>query len=109
MTASWGLRLGAYLLARKLGDPEEDRRYARMRRAKGDRFVLWSLGMIFGLQGLLVLVVSLPITASSVRRGGDRGGFDSGGGLFARRTRIRGYRATSSCGGSRPTLRTAAR
>jgi steroid 5-alpha reductase family enzyme len=70
MTAAWGLRLGSYLLARKLSDPEEDRRYARMRRAKGDRFVLWSLGMIFGLQGLLVLVVSLPITASSVRGAG---------------------------------------
>jgi steroid 5-alpha reductase family enzyme len=70
MTALWGLRLGSYLLARKLSDPEEDRRYARMRRSKGDRFVLWSLGMVFGLQGLLVLVVSLPITASSVRGAG---------------------------------------
>jgi steroid 5-alpha reductase family enzyme len=70
MTAAWGLRLGWYLVRRKLADREEDRRYARMRKAKGDRFVLWSLGMIFGLQGLLALVVSLPITASSVRHAG---------------------------------------
>ncbi|HTX46838.1 MAG TPA: DUF1295 domain-containing protein [Solirubrobacteraceae bacterium] len=67
LTAAWGLRLGSYLVRRKLAEREEDRRYARMRRAKGNRFVLWSLWAIFGLQGLLVLIVSLPITASSVR------------------------------------------
>jgi steroid 5-alpha reductase family enzyme len=70
MTLLWGLRLGGYLLARKLSEHEEDRRYARMRRAKGNHFVLWSLGMIFGLQGLLVLIVSLPIQAASVRHAG---------------------------------------
>jgi steroid 5-alpha reductase family enzyme len=70
MTGAWGLRLGSYLVRRKLSDREEDRRYARMRAAKGDRFVLWSLRAIFGLQGLLVLVVSLPITTSSVRGAG---------------------------------------
>jgi steroid 5-alpha reductase family enzyme len=70
MTLLWGLRLGGSLLRRKLAEPEEDRRYARMRRAKGDSFVLWSLGTIFGLQGLLVLIVSLPIQAASVRHAG---------------------------------------
>jgi steroid 5-alpha reductase family enzyme len=70
MTLLWGLRLGSYLLRRKLNEPEEDRRYARMRRAKGERFVLWSLGAIFGLQGLVVLIVSLPIQAASVRHAG---------------------------------------
>lgn len=67
LTAAWGLRLGWHLVRRKLAEPAEDRRYARMRAAKGDRFVLWSLFAIFGLQGLLVLVVSLPLTSSSVR------------------------------------------
>jgi steroid 5-alpha reductase family enzyme len=70
LTLLWGLRLGGYLLRRKLAEPEEDRRYARMRRARGDTFVLWSLGAIFGLQGLVVLIVSLPIQVASVRHAG---------------------------------------
>ncbi|MGZ4298661.1 MAG: DUF1295 domain-containing protein [Solirubrobacteraceae bacterium] len=69
MTAVWGLRLGAYLLARKLRDPGEDRRYAAMRERRAEGFVLWSLVAIFGLQGLLVLIVSLPIQVAA-----DRGG-----------------------------------
>ena len=51
LTAVWGLRLGAYLTARKLGDPEEDRRYGVMRERRGDAFVPWSLVAVFGLQG----------------------------------------------------------
>jgi steroid 5-alpha reductase family enzyme len=66
-TAAWGLRLGLHLTRRKLAEPEEDRRYARMRKAKGGSFTLWSLYMIFGVQGLLVLVVSLPITVAAGR------------------------------------------
>jgi steroid 5-alpha reductase family enzyme len=65
MTAAWGLRLGIHLLRRKLGDPEEDRRYARMRERKGDRFNLWSLYAVFAVQGLLVLIVSLPLQVSA--------------------------------------------
>lgn len=40
-----------------------------MRTRRGDRFALWSLGGIFGLQGLLVLIVSLPLQVSAVRGG----------------------------------------
>jgi steroid 5-alpha reductase family enzyme len=69
LTAVWGLRLGGYLLRRKLGDPEEDRRYVKMRERKGDAFVPWSLGAIFGLQGLLVLIVSLPVQVAAPRSG----------------------------------------
>jgi steroid 5-alpha reductase family enzyme len=69
MTAVWGLRLGAHLLLRKLRDPGEDRRYAAIRKRRGQSFVLWSLVAIFGLQGLLVLIVSLPIQVAA-----DRGG-----------------------------------
>ncbi len=61
MTALWGVRLGAYLISRKLREPEEDSRYAAMRRRVGDGFVLWSLLNVFAVQGLLVLVVSLPL------------------------------------------------
>ena len=67
LTAAWGLRLGWHLLRRKLADPDEDRRYAVMRQRQGDRFVLWSLGAIFGLQGLLVLIVSLPLQLGATR------------------------------------------
>jgi steroid 5-alpha reductase family enzyme len=65
MTAIWGLRLGGYLLARKLRDPGEDRRYGKMREQRGDRFPLYSLVVIFLLQGLLVLVVSLPLQVAA--------------------------------------------
>ncbi len=70
MTALWGLRLGGYLLVRKLGDREEDRRYAEMRERKGAAFVPWSLASIFGLQGLLVLIVSLPLQVAAQRPAG---------------------------------------
>jgi steroid 5-alpha reductase family enzyme len=67
LTAVWGIRLGAYLLRRKLDDPEEDRRYVVMRERRGSSFVPWSLVAIFGLQGLLVLIVSLPIQVAAER------------------------------------------
>jgi steroid 5-alpha reductase family enzyme len=61
MTALWGARLGGYLAARKRREAGEDPRYAAMRRRVGDGFALWSLANVFALQGLLVLVVSLPL------------------------------------------------
>jgi steroid 5-alpha reductase family enzyme len=67
MTAAWGLRLGVHLTRRKLAEPEEDRRYAIMRERKGDSFTLWSLWAIFGTQGLLVLIVSLPLQVAAER------------------------------------------
>jgi steroid 5-alpha reductase family enzyme len=69
MTGVWGLRLGSYLLVRKLGDRSEDRRYAVMRERRGASFVPWSLVMIFGVQGLLVLIVSLPVQVAAGRGG----------------------------------------
>jgi steroid 5-alpha reductase family enzyme len=69
MTAVWGLRLGAYLLARKLADPGEDRRYAAMRERRGDGFAAWSLVAVFALQGLLVVIVSLPLQVAAQRGG----------------------------------------
>ncbi|WP_354700722.1 hypothetical protein DSM112329_01008 [Paraconexibacter sp. AEG42_29] len=65
MVVAWGGRLGWHLTVRKLHDPEEDRRYKVMRDRKGDAFVLWSLRMVFGVQALLVLVVSLPLAAAA--------------------------------------------
>lgn len=56
----WGLRLGGYLAWRNLGHGE-DYRYQAMRRHYGPRFGLISLVVVFGLQGVLVWVVSLPV------------------------------------------------
>ena len=56
----WGLRLSGYLAWRNLGHGE-DYRYRAMRQKYGDRFPLISLVVVFGLQGVLVWVVSLPV------------------------------------------------
>ncbi|MGH2857479.1 MAG: DUF1295 domain-containing protein [Solirubrobacteraceae bacterium] len=69
LTAIWGLRLGAHLLIRRRGHPGEDRRYAAMRERHPRSFALWSLAAIFALQGLLILVVSLPIQVAATRGG----------------------------------------
>jgi len=61
----WGVRLAAYLLARKLRERREDPRYARMRAHHGERFALVSLGSVFLLQGALMWVVSLPVAAAA--------------------------------------------
>jgi steroid 5-alpha reductase family enzyme len=67
LTAIWGLRLALYLTARKLTDRQEDRRYTAMRDRHPRGFVLWSLVAVFGFQGLLVLVVSLPVQVAAQR------------------------------------------
>ncbi len=60
----WGVRLATHLAVRNLGHGE-DRRYQRMRRHHGPWFWLISLGTVFGLQGVLMLVVSLPVSLSA--------------------------------------------
>jgi len=56
----WGLRLGGYIFIRNLGKPE-DPRYTAIRRRHGDSFPLRSLFIIFGLQGVLLFIISLPL------------------------------------------------
>jgi steroid 5-alpha reductase family enzyme len=60
----WGVRLSAYLARRNLGHGE-DYRYRAMRERHGARFGLVSLVVVFGLQGVLVWVVSLPVQLSA--------------------------------------------
>jgi steroid 5-alpha reductase family enzyme len=67
LTAAWGLRLAWHLVRRKLREPEDDRRYAAMRARHAGHFAWWSLWMVFGLQGAMVLIVSLPIQAAATR------------------------------------------
>lgn len=60
LVAIWGLRLAIYLYRRNHGKGE-DYRYQAMRRQHGDRFGLVSLYTVFGLQGVLMWIISLPV------------------------------------------------
>lgn len=66
LTSIWGLRLSAYLTWRNVGKGE-DYRYQSMREKYGDKFFRVSLGTVFGLQGVLMWIVSLPIQAAVSR------------------------------------------
>ncbi len=59
LTTAWGLRLSLHLARRNLGHGE-DFRYRAMRK-RYPRFELTSLVIVFGLQGLLLWVVGLPL------------------------------------------------
>lgn len=72
MTSIWGLRLGGYLWWRNHGKGE-DFRYRAMRKHWGPRFGLISLATVFGLQGALMFVVSLPVQLGQVRPTPDLG------------------------------------
>jgi len=56
----WGLRLAIYIGIRNAGHGE-DRRYQAMRAKRPNSFWLWSLFGVFVLQGVLALIVSLPV------------------------------------------------
>ncbi len=66
MVTIWGLRLSGYLAWRKRHQPE-DFRYQAMRRRWGPRFWIISLITVFGLQGALMWVVSLPVQLGQLR------------------------------------------
>ena len=79
----WGARLSLHLLRRNLGHGE-DRRYAAMRAAHGERFWIVSLGTVFLLQGVLLLAVSLPVLAAVASPATPLGALDVAGiALFA--------------------------
>jgi steroid 5-alpha reductase family enzyme len=59
----WALRLAGYLTWRNWGEPE-DRRYQTIRRRNEPYFALKSLYLIFGLQGTLAWIISLPLLAA---------------------------------------------
>jgi steroid 5-alpha reductase family enzyme len=59
----WSLRLTWHLGTRWMGEAEEDRRYRSMRRNAGPNQFWWkSLYIVFGLQGVLIMIISLPLT-----------------------------------------------
>jgi steroid 5-alpha reductase family enzyme len=65
MTAAWGLRLGYHITRRKLSEPGEDRRYKAMREAHPGNFPLWSLRSVYLVQGVMVLIVALPLQVAA--------------------------------------------
>lgn len=56
----WGLRLSGYLAWRNIGHGE-DFRYVKMREHYGAKFPWVSLVTVFGVQGVVMFVVSLPV------------------------------------------------
>ncbi len=61
----WGVRLAGYLAWRNLGKGE-DYRYRAMREKRGKSFAWQSLFLVFGLQGALMWIISLPIQTAQL-------------------------------------------
>lgn len=60
LLAAWALRLSMHLTLRNWGE-SEDRRYQEIRKNNEPYFGLKSLYIIFGLQGLLAWIISIPL------------------------------------------------
>jgi steroid 5-alpha reductase family enzyme len=65
LTTVWGARLAIYIFLRNRGKGE-DFRYQTMRHRFGNRFPIVSLFVVFGLQGVLMWVISLPLQVAQV-------------------------------------------
>ena len=59
--AAWGLRLAFYLARRQRGTKEDLRYVVIMKGARGRNETLYALRVIYGLQGLLLWFVSIPL------------------------------------------------
>ncbi|MCB1153799.1 DUF1295 domain-containing protein [bacterium] len=62
LVAIWSLRLGIYIARRNWGEGE-DYRYREIRARHGEGFWFKSLYIVFGLQGLLMLIIGAPLLA----------------------------------------------
>lgn len=69
LVAVWSLRLSIHLTVRNWGE-EEDRRYQEIRRNNEPHFGLKSLYIIFGLQGTLAWIISIPLLFALFARTG---------------------------------------
>jgi steroid 5-alpha reductase family enzyme len=65
LATAWGLRLSVYLFLRNRGKGE-DYRYRAMRRRWGSRFPIISLVTVFGLQGVLMFAISVPLQVAQL-------------------------------------------
>ncbi len=67
----WGLRLAVYVYFRKRGKGE-NLRYKKWRKNWGDSFVIKSFLHIFFLQGIFMVIVSLPVLVTNFHYGSDK-------------------------------------
>jgi steroid 5-alpha reductase family enzyme len=65
MVTIWGLRLSIHLLVRNWGKPE-DYRYQAWRRKAGPTWWWHSYFKVFFLQGVILLIVSVPLITSQI-------------------------------------------
>ncbi|MDH3712892.1 MAG: DUF1295 domain-containing protein [Gammaproteobacteria bacterium] len=65
LVAIWSIRLFAYITWRNWGEAE-DRRYQAIRANNAPNFSLKSLYIVFGLQGAIAWIVSVPLLAAIV-------------------------------------------
>ena len=65
LTSIWGLRLAVYIFVRNWGHGE-DRRYRAWRAQYGERFWWVSLFTVFGLQAVLLWVISIVIQTGQI-------------------------------------------
>ncbi len=65
--ALWGLRLAVHLALRQRGAKEDTRYISIMKGARGRHETLYALRMIYGLQGLLLWFVSIPLQWTAFR------------------------------------------
>jgi steroid 5-alpha reductase family enzyme len=76
----WGARLAGYIAWRNHGHGE-DRRYVAMREKRPGSFWLWSLFGVFLLQGLLALIISIPVQSLGATGDASLGVFSLVGGV----------------------------
>ncbi len=68
LVSAWALRLAGYITWRNWGEGE-DRRYQAIRNNNEPHFWLKSLYIVFGLQGFLAWIISLPLLAAIAQPG----------------------------------------
>lgn len=61
LTSIWGLRLGLYIGKRNIGHGEDRRYTSMMRQWKSGSLIVFLIRKIYGLQGVLIIIVSLPV------------------------------------------------
>ena len=71
LVAIWAFRLWGYLLWRSRGEGE-DSRYQAFRKKYGEMYWLISLVQVFGLQGVLMLIISTPLQLAMAKPGPDQ-------------------------------------
>jgi steroid 5-alpha reductase family enzyme len=63
LVSLWALRLSVFITVRNHGEPE-DHRYQAIRRNNEPGFRFKSLYIVFGLQGLLVAIIAMPLASA---------------------------------------------